>query len=52
MIRVFDNGPGDLGSILGQVISKALKRYLIPPFLKPSIIKNGSRISEAIKGKK
>ena len=28
MVRVFANGPGDLGSILGQVISKTQKLVL------------------------
>ena len=33
MVRVFANGPGDLGSIPGRVIPKTLKRYLINPCL-------------------
>ncbi len=28
MVRVFANGPGDLGSIAGQVISKTKKKVL------------------------
>ena len=28
MVRVFANGPGDLGSILGRVIPKTLKMVL------------------------
>ena len=39
MVRVFDNGPGDLGSIPDRVIPKNLKWYLMPPCLTLSIIK-------------
>ena len=31
MSRVFANGPGDRGSILGRVIPKTQKWYLMPP---------------------
>ena len=43
-VRVFANGPGDLGSIPGRVIPKTLKWYLIPPCLTLSIIRYGSRV--------
>ena len=33
MVRVFTNGPGDLGSIPGRVISRLKKWYLILPCL-------------------
>ena len=39
MSRVFANGPGDRGSILGRVIPKARKRYLMQPCLTPSTIR-------------
>ena len=41
---VFANGPGDLVSIPGRVISKAQKWYLKPPCLTLSIIMKGSRV--------
>ena len=51
MNRVFANGPGDLGSILGQVIPKTQKKKkkkkkkrLMLPYLTLSIIKEGSRV--------
>ena len=31
MNTVFANGPGDQGSILGRIIPKLKKGYLIPP---------------------
>ena len=37
-VRVFANGPGDLGSIPGRVLPKTLKWNLIPPCLTLSII--------------
>ena len=40
MVRVFTNGPGDLGSIPGRVIPKTQ----MPPWLTLSIIKYGSRV--------
>ena len=44
-VRVFANGPGDLGSIPGRVIPKTLKKWnLIPPCLTLSIIRYGSRV--------
>ena len=43
-VRVFANGPGDLGSIPGRVIPKTLKWNLIPPCLTLSIIRYGSRV--------
>ena len=33
MVRLFGNGPGDLGSILGRVIPKTQKWYLMLPSL-------------------
>ena len=38
MVKVIVNGPGDLGSILGRVIPKTQKWYLMPSGLKLSII--------------
>ena len=44
--RVFTNGSG-------RVIPKTQKKwYLMPPCLTLSIIRNGSRVSEAIQGNK
>ena len=43
-VRVLANGSGDLGSILGRVIPKTQKWYLIPPCLTLSIIWYGSRV--------
>ena len=43
MVRVFANGPGDLGSLPGRVKPKTQKWYLIPPCLTISIIRYGSR---------
>ena len=51
MVRVFANGPGDLGSILGRVIPKTQKWYLIPPCLTLSIIRYGSRVKWSNPGK-
>ena len=39
MSRVFTSGPGDRGSIPGQVIPKTQKWYLMPPCFTLSIIK-------------
>ena len=50
-VRVFANGPGDLGSIPGRVIPKTLKWYLIPPCLTLSIIRYGSRVKWSNPGK-
>ena len=33
MVRVFTNGPGDLGSIPGRVIPKAKKKMVLDAFL-------------------
>ena len=33
VVSMFANGPGDRGSILGRIISKTKKWYLIPPML-------------------
>ena len=43
--------PGDRGSISGQLIPKAQKRYLILHFQTPSIISYGSKLNGAIQGK-
>ena len=43
-VRVFANGPGDLGSIPDRVIPKTQKWYLMHPCLKLSIIRYGSRV--------
>ena len=50
MGRVFANGPGDRGSIPGQVIPKTLKKkkkkwYLILPCITLGIIKYISRVT-------
>ena len=50
--RVFANGPGDLGSITGRVISKILKWYLIPPRLTLSNIRYVSRVKWSNPGKR
>ena len=52
MSRVFANGPGDRGSIPGQVIPKTQKCYLMQPCLWLSIIRYGSRVkwSNAVNG--
>ena len=44
MSRVFVNGPGDWVSILGRVILKIQKWYLMSPCLTLSIIRYGSRV--------
>ena len=49
--RVFANGPGDLGSILGHVIPKTLKWYLIPPYITLSNIRYVSRVNWSNPGK-
>ena len=38
MVRVFTNGPRDRGSIVGRVIPKTKKWYLMLPCISPSII--------------
>ena len=40
----FANGPGDRGSVLGRVIPKTQKWYLIPPCLRLGIIRYWSRV--------
>ena len=48
---VFTNGPEDLGSILGWVIPKTQKWYLMPPCLTLSFIRYGSRVKWSNPGK-
>ena len=50
MSRVFANGPGDRGSILGRVMPKTQKRYLMLPYLTLSIIRYGSRVKWSNQG--
>ena len=56
-VRVFANGPGDLGSIPGRVIPKTQKMVLdasllnMPPCLTLSIIRYGSRVKWSNPGK-
>ena len=47
-VIVFANSPGDLGSIPYQRLKKW---YMVPPCLTLSIIKYGSQVRGAIKGK-
>ena len=51
MVRVFANGPGYLGSIIGRVIPKTQKWYLMSPFLTLSIIRYGSGVKFVNPGK-
>ena len=51
MVRVFANGPGDLGSIPGRVIPKTQKLFLMPPCLTLSIIRYVSRVKWGNLGK-
>ena len=44
MVRLFINGPGDLGSIPGLVIPKTQKWFLKTPCLTLSNIRLGSRV--------
>ena len=44
MSRVFANGLGDRGSLLGRVIPKTSKWYMMPFCLTLSIIRVGSRV--------
>ena len=46
VVRVFANGPGDLGSI-----PRLKKWYLMPPYLALSIIRYGSRVKWSNPGK-
>ena len=59
MVRMFANGPEDLGSIPGLVIQKKKKkkkekkkRYFMPPCLTLSIIKYGSKVKWSNPGKR
>ena len=45
--KVFANGPGDLGSIPGNVIPKTLKWYFIPPCLTLSNTRYVSRVKRS-----
>ena len=51
IVRVYANGPGDLGSISGRVIPKTQKWYLILPCLTLSIIRYGSTVKWSNPGK-
>ena len=51
MIRVFANGPGDLGSIPGWVIPKTQKMVLDAFLLKLSITRYGSKVKRSNPGK-
>ena len=51
IVRVFTNGPGDLGSIPGRVIPKIKKWYLMPLCLTLGIIRYGSRVKWSNPGK-
>ena len=44
MSKVFTDGPGDQGSIPYQVNQKLKKWYLMPPCLRLSIIRLGTRV--------
>ena len=50
-VRVFANGPGDLGSIPGRVIPKTQKIVRDASLLKLSIIRYGSRVRWSNPGK-
>ena len=52
MNRMCANGPGDWGSILGQMVPKTEKWYLMPPCLILSIIRWESKVSGGIQVKK
>ena len=45
VVRVFSNGPGDLGSIPGRLILKTKK--MMPPCLTLSILRYGSRVKRS-----
>ena len=51
MVRVFDSGSGDLGSIPGGVIPKTLKWHLIHPCLTLSNIRYVSKVNWSNPGK-
>ena len=44
MVRLFTDGPGDLGSIPGRVIAKTQKWYSMLPCSTLSVIRYGSRV--------
>ena len=50
-VRVFANGPGDLGSIPDRVMLETQKWYLMSPCLTLSIIRNGLRVKWSNPGK-
>ena len=50
--KVITNGPGDLGSILGRVIPKTFKWYLILPCLTFSNIRYVSRVKWSSPGER
>ena len=50
-VKVFANGPGDLGSIPGRVIPKTQKWYLMTPCFILCIIRYGSRVKWSNPGK-
>ena len=50
-VRVFTNGPEDLGSIPGRVIPKTQKWHLILPYLTLSNIRYVSRVKWSNSGK-
>ena len=51
MVKVFTNGPGDLGSIPGWIITETQKWHLMAPCLILSIIRDGSRVKWSNPGK-
>ena len=51
MVRGFANGPGDMGSIPGQVIPKTQKWNLMPPCVTLSILRYRSRVKWGNTGK-
>ena len=51
MVSVFVNGLGDGVQSLAESYQSLKNRYLMPPCLTLSIIRYGSRVSEAIQGK-
>ena len=51
MVRMFVNGPGDLGSIPGRDIPKTQNGTCMPPCLTLSIIRHGSRVKWVNPGK-
>ena len=47
MVRVFANGPGDLGSIPGRVILKTQKWYLMLTCLTLSIVRIKGKVEQS-----